>query len=292
MSTSQSVANSNKFNYIKDIKSFYGKMNGFLFYSEETTQVGLIRVYFRIKDTEENREVAKSHFDSFRAIGPYAYRFEREFLLIELKINGLDDEKELTELFYSFTASLDQKENNDSLGIYRLGTKLSFETNETFQEQAKDMSKVYRKQNDNPMLAYIMAIFGLLPGIIIYVILSRTFFSFIGAYVMFQMSIKMFKKYSSISKNDSYVLLAMTFFGIFISQYLYMVSGSFGIISGIFNIGAIFKLMASTPMLFNILKNSVWHFGIILIMSFNQIKGMMDVREGPKMTKRKTQRLL
>ena len=166
------LANANGFKYIKDINSFYGEINGYYFYSEPTKYVGLIRVFFSVKEPvlDDLREICSK----YRAVGNDGVRYEEGHVILEIKTNGLNDQKELEEILNRISHKLPQQEadgKTDDLGLYRDGTRLVIKNNAIFSVTSKESSSLYKKQsNKSSLIGYLMAFVYMIPGSILYAI--------------------------------------------------------------------------------------------------------------------------
>ncbi len=284
-------ASANKYKYIRDLDSFYGQKNGYYFYSEKTKYVGLIRVFFTVE--EANMEKLSEICSNYRAAGRDGIRYESGRLILELKTTGFDEPAELNRLLDDITRELSFQGVRQcsmgmysDLGLYREGTHLVVKNEKVFSHNSKTLSKVYKKQSSKPALTgFLMAFVFMIPGVILYAIAIQIgIIPSIVSFSIVYLAIRGFSKASGDpSRNQLYVLLAISYVGIVLGNYVATLF-SVGFTNGL-------SIVLSIPITF-FLKDASISFVIALAFNYYRLSEIFNgAREG-KVVNRKVQRLM
>lgn len=225
--------------YIKDIDSSAGKVGPYYFIVEPSNLVSLIRISFYIKDAESIVEPLKEKMAFYRSIGRDGVRSSGTQLILECKVNGLDDAEEFAKileevgntLYASNIIQVDSDGNEGTdLGVFRVGTKLVVSNDDAISSLNKTVGARYRKSNQSTPMAFVMGLGSFLLLIPIFIIVRMFEPSFFGLAIfsypvlvwILRKSLKLFQEKTSPSKMQVFLLLLGYSFIMYVAYCLTM----------------------------------------------------------------------
>lgn len=286
----KNLANANGYKYIKDINSFYGKINGYYFYSEPTKYVGLIRIFFTIAPLELDE--IKSICSKYRAVGSEGVRYEQGHLILELKTNGLHEPAQLNEILDIVSKKLSIQEadgHQSDLGLYRDGTRIVVRNNEIFNKTSRTSASLYKRQANKPALyGYLMAAIYMIPGSIFYAIaLGVGIIPSIISFTIIYLALKGYHQHSGTpSRTELYIILGISFVGVMLGYYF-----NVGYHVGNVSLKLIIPTLVNIP-ISQVIKSSLWSFVIALAFNYYSIMSIFNTTRTGVAVSRKLKRLM
>lgn len=227
--------------YIKDIDSAAGKVGPYYFIVESTNQNNLIRVTFNVLDSNQVLSEMAEAMSVHRAIGRDGVRASGIQLFLECKMGGFDDAEEFAIIIEKIGTILhnhDIKQVNskgeisESLGVFRVGTKLEIQTAEDVDEISQNAKERYKHTNQSRGAAFLHAFGWFIIFCPVYYLvrlyepsfLGFVIFSFMLLIWMLKKSLQVFLSKWSPTKLDLLGLFLMYVLSIYIVDVLFLYS--------------------------------------------------------------------
>lgn len=297
--------------YIRDIDSAAGKVGPYYFIVEPASLVGLIRVTFSVKSAEAYLQEFQETMAHFRAIGRDGVRITNHQLILECKVNGLEHSEDFARILESIGNTLHdhnipqvdfQGKESDNLGVFRVGTKLEVQTDDTIQEVSSTIKKQYNRTNQSRSKGFILGFgwFLLLSPLYIIVkafepsIFGFVIFSFMVLIAILKKSLSMVYRYWSPSKTDLLFLLAGYIGLMFVITFASILGDTLfrAIVTGEYLwLKLTFQLAKSNAG--DIFYSSVKTLAFAIAFNYHIVRSLIDgASSGPKPVKRTINRVL
>lgn len=221
-----------KYKTLKSKEVIYGKENGYYFVTEPSSLIGLCKVYINVDKEDEVKEIIESMrsthpeivIGAFRSKGRYGNFIELNTLEIKNGAQFDNTIKDIT-LRLKEIGCLQVSESSghtNGLGIYILGNDCTIMDEQDFHYVLNNEGQRRKKLNDNPVLAYILAVLGgVLGSLLVNIIPIRFFVIYIlipfGVFKGFEL------KASYPSKTQLYILSAISLICFLMSDITYLI---------------------------------------------------------------------
>lgn len=290
--------------YIKDIESSVGKVGPYYFIVEPVNQVALFRVRFSVSGAESVIDELKELMSHHRAIGRDGIRTANNNLLLECKINGLENAEEFAKILEEIATVLNthkviQVDEDgrlaDNLGIFRIGTKLEIRNDVSVEEISETVGKRFKDNNQSRLRGFGFAMGWFLLLIPVYIIvrifepsiLGFAFFSFAVLLAIFRKSLKEFYNKWTPTKSDLIILLLAYLLGLVASDFFAYYFSQFGFIIS----PLMFKFLS--VLWSELLKSNLITLAFVLAFNYHVVRSLWDgATGGAKPVKRSIHRVL
>lgn len=219
------------YQYISDIQSIYGKQQEYLFVAIPLEQKNMIAIQIPVSLTSDIKDSIMALRSKHSAIAYGGIYDEDNHLTVECNLSNLQDSSEFVAILDAITNVLKEQGavmrcqdsfEQDNVGIYRVGTKLRFLSNSSYQEETTNASQQYNSRKGNLGLSWLFAIGGMLIGVGIWLIFGRIgFVAGIAGYFMLKFGVKGFEKGgATLTKKRVYIMLGLNVIAIVFAYLL------------------------------------------------------------------------
>lgn len=297
--------------YIKDIDSSAGVINDYFFTVSPSNLISLVRVDLSvILDVEtlvELQEIMAYH----RAVGREGIRYANPNLILEIKLNGLDDGADFTQIMSDLTAHLKKKnvlqvdrsgQTHERMGVYRVGTKLEVHSDDTVGAETQYAKERYSKSNQSRFKAYLGFLLIFAASLPLYFfalkyeppIFGFVFISFAIILASFRYSFKQFQSHWQANTTDLILIFSIYIIGIHVTRVFHAADAMASATSGLFTYSSmLFLVFKEAVFSWGMIESTLMSLVFIIIFNYHVIRALFDNAKGTsKPVKRSVKKII